>query len=40
MTLKYLIDGLSGVLYGGIGKHNVDLSPAERTALLKVCADS
>lgn len=39
MTRKYLIDGLSGVVYGGIGKHNVDLSPAERTVLLKVCAD-
>ncbi|CAL8582426.1 hypothetical protein XPA_008090 [Xanthoria parietina] len=29
------IEGLIWVLYGGIGKHNVDLSPAERTALLK-----
>ena len=36
---KHLIAGIPGVVYGGIGKHIVELSSKELEFLFKVCSD-
>lgn len=36
----HLIVGIPGVVYGGIGKHMVDLSSKELEVLLKVCTNA